>query len=629
MSRDRDGHITSATSVLAAQTLVAAVAEHGDLAERHYLELKSVLDLSTKKDKEKIAKFILGAANRMPDVAATAFQGYAVMIIGVSQGQIAGIPPVEMMEIAKVVQQYVGAAGPHWDVLWVPIDGSTNQVLLVLVDPPAVGQGPFPCRASGDSLTNGRIYIRADGATREANADEFDLLLKRGAALPKVEVDFAVEVLGELSTVVFDNSRTVEEYLDAIRARMLAALPPKVPPTLQGLKGTAAESLAGAYSSLMGNAASFASALQIPEDRTEEEYLASISQWEDDVREAWGAAKTKIASSQLPPIVVKITNRTTTFFHDVEVQLHLEGRVYAYDYTEPEWVRTPGDLELPRPPRIWGPRERMSSLNYSHLAGMLPSTPHAYVPPSVRFKNGGSVDLSFDIGELRPLGTYESEEEEFVLVVDDDVPSIHGTWQLTARGHNEVYRARSTCQCRAITTLLSLGVGSCAWRSTDHRISSRGVAPAPGGRGFCAESCRERGVWTCFTKRLVGGCRRPRYADVRAGIALQIASPMGGCGSTPGCDPRPPRGRTGPPLLGRRPGPVQGARADVERPHRPSRTAISILPVVALLPIFMFTSEPSALRHFARASWFSYAFFTYAVVALAAIALVRGHGWAG
>ncbi|EFD50111.1 hypothetical protein HMPREF0569_0564 [Micrococcus luteus SK58] len=83
--------------VLAAQALVASVAERGDLAERHYLELKSTLDLSTKKDKEKIAKFILGAANRMPDVAATAFEGYGVMIIGVAQGAITGIPAVEMM----------------------------------------------------------------------------------------------------------------------------------------------------------------------------------------------------------------------------------------------------------------------------------------------------------------------------------------------------------------------------------------------------------------------------------------------------------------------------------------------------------------------------------------------------
>jgi hypothetical protein len=74
--------------VLAAQRLVMAVAEHGDLAERHDLELKSILDLSTKKDKEKIAKFILGAANRMPDTAAAAFEGYAAIMIGVDKGSL-------------------------------------------------------------------------------------------------------------------------------------------------------------------------------------------------------------------------------------------------------------------------------------------------------------------------------------------------------------------------------------------------------------------------------------------------------------------------------------------------------------------------------------------------------------
>lgn len=130
--------------VLAAKRLVNAVAEQGDLAERHYLELKSTLDLSTKKDKEKIAKFILGAANRMPETAATAFEGYAAMLIGVSVDSVTGIPPVEMMEIAKVVQQYVGAAGPRWDVVWAPIEGSSNQVLLVIVDPPQFGQPPVP-----------------------------------------------------------------------------------------------------------------------------------------------------------------------------------------------------------------------------------------------------------------------------------------------------------------------------------------------------------------------------------------------------------------------------------------------------------------------------------------------------
>ncbi|WP_260273325.1 hypothetical protein [Propionibacterium freudenreichii] len=169
--------------VLAAQQLVAVVAKQGNLAEGHYLELKSTLDLSTKKDKEKIAKFILGvlgATNWMPDVAAGAFEGYALMIIDVAKDAITGIPPVEMMELSKVIQQYVGAAGLRWDIIWVPIEGSRNQVLMILVDPPKAGQGPFPCRASGESLTNGRIYVRADGATREATADEVDLLVQRG-----------------------------------------------------------------------------------------------------------------------------------------------------------------------------------------------------------------------------------------------------------------------------------------------------------------------------------------------------------------------------------------------------------------------------------------------------------------
>ena len=139
---------------------------------------------------------------------------------------------------------------------------------------------------------------------------------------------------------------------------------------------------------------------------------------------------------------MKITNRTTTFFSNVQVNLHLEGEIFASDYIDSEWGA--GDfsqLNLPRPPRKWGPRERTFDIpNYSHLAQMVPSLPSTYISPSVRFKNGGSVDLDLDVGELRPLGTYESEDEEFVLVVaDETLTSIRGTWQLTARDHNEVY----------------------------------------------------------------------------------------------------------------------------------------------------------------------------------------------
>lgn len=38
-----------------------------------YLKLKSTLDLSTRKERERIAKFVLGAANRMSNVVSAAF----------------------------------------------------------------------------------------------------------------------------------------------------------------------------------------------------------------------------------------------------------------------------------------------------------------------------------------------------------------------------------------------------------------------------------------------------------------------------------------------------------------------------------------------------------------------------
>jgi hypothetical protein len=144
---------------------VTAAAQHGDLAERHYLELKGSSDLTSKISRQKVAKFILGAASRMPDRAAEAFEGFGVMIVGFAANGAEGVPPVEML--AQVIQPILGADGPRWDIVRVPVPGSTKQVVIALVDPPQMGQAPFVCRASGEGLQDGRIYYRADGETRD------------------------------------------------------------------------------------------------------------------------------------------------------------------------------------------------------------------------------------------------------------------------------------------------------------------------------------------------------------------------------------------------------------------------------------------------------------------------------
>ena len=74
------------------------------------------------------------------------------------------------------------------------------------------------------------------------------------------------------------------------------------------------------------------------------------------------------------------------------------------------------------------------------MAYLHPSSSHSYVPPSIRFKNGGSVTFELNVGELRPRGIYESEDQEVVIVVaDHSIKTLRGTWELTARDHNDIF----------------------------------------------------------------------------------------------------------------------------------------------------------------------------------------------
>lgn len=184
------------------QVLDAVVAE-GDAAEYLGLEAKSDIDLSKKGvGVAKIAKFILGMANRMPEVAADHFKGYGVMVIGAGKGQSPGLPKgVEAHELADRLKPYLGPDGPRWDLARLSTS-DTHEVLFVLVEPPAAGQPLFLCHKDYQpadkadakfSLADGDIYVRDKSRTRKANASDVRALLSRGApALPEVAIDFGV-----------------------------------------------------------------------------------------------------------------------------------------------------------------------------------------------------------------------------------------------------------------------------------------------------------------------------------------------------------------------------------------------------------------------------------------------------
>lgn len=453
---------------IAAARLVAAAAARGDLVEHHYLELKGPPDLASKANKAKLAKFILGAANRLPERAAEAFEGYGVMIVGITRNGAEGVPPVEMLALSQVIQPFLGAAGPRWDIVRVSVEESPNQVIVLLVDPPRTGQPPFICRANGEGLQSGRIYFRGDGETREATADELDLLMARGSARPADPVELEVSIVGTVVPLVVDEDRTLNEYIAKSRRRLLDALPAPAPATPSEAEGFGATGIASGLSGLRLGGTGLSEAMsrmmseqaggalgaarflntEEPEKRSEQEYKDEIEAWASDFRAAWPEALEALAARLLAASEVNIVNKALTFLHDVEVKLHIEGAVEAIDR---EWYGDRlrlGEVGLPHPPRKWGPTKRDLGLNVGYTAGLAASiaaqgiqTSRPYVPPDASWRTTGSVDVDVSVGDLRPEGDFQTDDGDSILIVRGETPeSIRGTWAATARGYNEVFK---------------------------------------------------------------------------------------------------------------------------------------------------------------------------------------------
>lgn len=424
----------------AARALVEAIAAGDDRLEGHALEIKGDLDLRSAKDKTKLAKFVLGAANRMPDKAASAFEGHAVMVIGVKDGRVVGVAPVENLDIENAITPYVGADGPTWDLMRVRVPGSPNDALLLLVDPPLWGQPPFPCLRDGVDLVDGEIYVRTNGKTSKAKSGDIKNLSRRTASAAAPAVAFEVCLDGEVVPVEVDDRITLDAYIASERSRLLDALPSSKPPTER--KRTAMSSLDFAMGASAAQSAMTATlnVMTTPEPRTEDQYRTQIDTWEQQTRTAWPEGVDRLIGLRLPLVAPRVENLEEVFLHDVELVVHLEGKVRGVSAELDEYEPTCPSLGLPPTPRTWGPKPldlRLQVPAYSLGFGG-PAVPAS--PPSVSWSNTGSVTITFEVGDLRPRETYTCVDSDLILVVNgaQDVP-IHGTWKITARDHHRIY----------------------------------------------------------------------------------------------------------------------------------------------------------------------------------------------
>jgi hypothetical protein len=166
--------------------LVQAVRVAGDYDETRWVEWKRALDLTATEGTRHIVRQILGFANRDPQVAAQWAGGYAYLLIGACPEALMGITPIDPEQLVSKTRPYVGS---HitWTPEYVEVDDVT--VLVIIVEPPRLGDEIHALRKQLDTYKPGTVLVRRHGQIDQADVDELAMLQRRLLArTPEVEL---------------------------------------------------------------------------------------------------------------------------------------------------------------------------------------------------------------------------------------------------------------------------------------------------------------------------------------------------------------------------------------------------------------------------------------------------------
>lgn len=369
----------------------------GDQVERHYLELKESVGLpgSTKVAAAKIARFILGAANRMPEAAASAFDGAAILLVGISKGgEVVGVERVDAADWSDSLSRYFGPAEPRWDYQW--IEYGTRTIMAVIVEPPQQGDPIFRAYQSGEGITDGDVLIRTEAQTRRATAMEQARLDERARHAPPAKL--SASCAARPSAV---DAAEVRRNVAHWAIRRASDLP------LPGNGGLGA----------------------MHEDRSPDEYMREVRAWRqlltkeppERVVDALAVHHPNVQTGSLG-----VRNLGEMDLQQVQLTIELPQHVRALVANEDSSWQIE---EAAFPPRGW------QQMDYRDIV------------PVQRIKDehieitgeGDHRELVWHIRHLPPLKRLTSEEKVGLWTFLDEVPS-HLSWRLTAAGVHGVVR---------------------------------------------------------------------------------------------------------------------------------------------------------------------------------------------
>lgn len=395
-----------------------------DPYEDFWLEQKSEMNPLKSPGIGKIAKCILGMANRLPDVAIRAMGGRGLMVCGLSQGKRVGVPRTEDHELENALNPFLGGEGPLWTAHRLPAEQKDREVLIIVVDPPKDGDTIFACHKESEGVTNGGIYVRSKTQTRAVRGQEHNALIARlRAGSHKPDVDISVGLVTPLFAVEW-GADLIDEYLSKAKASLLASVSATdaVPPIkFQASRGLTSRVL---------------SAFEVEETRSPADFVSEVEEWVLSSRRAVGAVAKAYLARALPSAVFRITNNSETYLRDIELKIHLEGEVESALYEDNRKLRL--SRCLPERPRKYGPY----TVTPHGLMAPVPMAGGGSFGPRWQsgFRNSGSVDAVFSDAALRPKSTITTADDDSVLFLPSgkEGDGVVGTWTLTADGINAV-----------------------------------------------------------------------------------------------------------------------------------------------------------------------------------------------
>lgn len=265
------------------------------------------MDLNTKTGRAKVAKFILSAANRDPDVAAKYFGGHALLVLGVGDRRVTGIAGLEMKDLERVVNDHLGPVRVGWDMVPVQVGDTDRDVVIISCDPPDPRLQPVACHKDGHNLFDGHIYIRRDGGTSHAKGIEIDAMRERHAnASLTADID-----------VVIDGPAWIVDLGDAFFHRHIDQVKTKLLEPLRAPKSARRNAL---QPSTIAQLAEYMNV----DSRTPAQFRSDVEAWADDAGDHWQEVVDHLAR-HLSLVTITINNRKDLYLEELDVEIHVEG----------------------------------------------------------------------------------------------------------------------------------------------------------------------------------------------------------------------------------------------------------------------------------------------------------------